>query len=251
MKIYHTGLITMSREARQPSPPFVGAGWTASVAHRQSEQTVGGHEILIKANSWATAQRALNLISASMLLFKGDPSFFGEENTLVVHNRMEPKAGSLSRESLLEEIINNRFLCTSNVPVACAIAAKASRKLKYTYGIMKYDFSIGIHSQHVMDLEPFASPHLGVSSFPEDHIAFAYAIISAYSALEDIGLEIRASAKQPSRIAGKWNPVVLSDLEKRLRDAGIDLDDPLLWTIRGPKRKLEKRRPVSILAMAP
>lgn len=79
-----------------------------------------------------------------------------------------------------------------------------------------------------------------MSKYPQDHITFCHAIISAYSVLEELGLEIRASKDNPSKIGDQWNPKVKSDLEKRLIKSGIDLSDTLLWTMRGPKRKLEK-----------
>lgn len=62
--------------------------------------------------------------------------------------------------------------------------------------------------------------------------------------IEDLGLEIRASAKKPSRINGEWNPPVKQDLEERLIKAGVDLKENFLWTARGPKRKIETKRPI-------
>ena len=61
--------------------------------------------------------------------------------------------------------------------------------------------------------------------------------------MEDLGLNLRASAKNPSRIDGQWNPTVKSDLEARLRASGVVLDEKLLWTVRGPRRRIEKKRP--------
>jgi hypothetical protein len=95
-----------------------------------------------------------------------------------------------------------------------------------------------------MDLEPWYSPHLRISSFPDDHVMFSHAIISAYSVLEDLGLELRASPTRPSRLNGNWNPVVRQDLDQRLARAGVDLGEKLLWTVRGPKRRIERRRPM-------
>jgi len=80
---------------------------------------------------------------------------------------------------------------------------------------------------------------------------FSHAIVSAYSAIEDLGLEVRASQKKPSRINGEWNPLVREDLESRLEKANIDLKETILWTIRGPMRNIERKRGIPILEKAP
>jgi len=111
--------------------------------------------------------------------------------------------------------LERRCFGTTGIPLACLLAAKASRKRAYVYAITKYMFSISQYSTSVKDLEPFRSKHIPVSSLPKDHVTFSHAILAAHSAIEDIGLEIRASSKNPSRINGKWNPVVKAELEKR------------------------------------
>jgi hypothetical protein len=41
---------------------------------------------------------------------------------------------------------------------------------------------------------------------------------------------------------GTWNPVVKEDIEKRLLKAGIDISETHIWTLRGPKTRIERRR---------
>jgi hypothetical protein len=79
---------------------------------------------------------------------------------------------------------------------------------------------------------------------PEDHVRLASAIMIAHSILEDFGLEVRASSSNPSRMNGAWNPSVQRGLEKRLIGAGIELDERIVWTVRGPRRRLDARRPI-------
>jgi hypothetical protein len=145
----------------------------------------------------------------------------------------------------------NKTYFTSDFPLACAVAAKASRRRYWVYAVAKYKFSLSLYSVDHEDLEPWKSPHLAISSFPGDHVMFSHAIISAYSVIEDLGLEVRASAQKPSLINGKWNPVVKQDLEQRLIKSGVDLRESILWTVRGPKRKIETRRPIPVKAKAP
>jgi hypothetical protein len=247
LKRFHTGLRAFHGEREQPAPPYNGAGWRATLSRSQDHPVHRGREVIVYASSWPSAQRALNLISACIYLFDGSPPVFDSETHLIAHNDFEPQFDDPD----LRQVYVGGGLSRANIPIACALAAKASRRKKCEYGVTKYNFSINLHSQHSVDLEPFSSSHLGVSSFPDDHVTFCHAILSAYSVLEDIGLELRASRDRPSRINGEWNPVVRSDLEARLQEAGINTDEPLLWTVRGTKRKLERRRGVPILRKAP
>jgi hypothetical protein len=210
----------------------------ATFSRRPAEQSPQAREILIHAKHWPTAQRALNLMFASIHLESGEPPVF--ESELIAHNDTEP----VYQFGDIERVCKGTTLSCMGIPLACAIAAKASRNLKYTYAITQYEFSISLYSQHGMDLEPHYSPHLHISTFPDDHVRFSHAVIAAYAAIENVGLEVRASKKKPSRKGGKWNPVVKKELEARLGAAGIDLGEDILWTVRGPVRKPEKERGV-------
>jgi hypothetical protein len=88
-----------------------------------------------------------------------------------------------------------------------------------------------------MDLYP---EYFKLSKNPADHLRIAYAIILFYSVLEELGLEIRASAKNPSKINGIWNPPVKSDLVQRLISSNIDVNKKLTWILRSTPTKIEK-----------
>jgi len=94
-------------------------------------------------------------------------------------------------------------------------------------------------------LDPGESLRLfGVQTDPVYHVYLANAITLAYSVIEELGLEVRASKDNPSKLKdGTWNSKVKTDLEARLRKAGIDASSTQLWTLRGPKTRIEKRRP--------
>jgi hypothetical protein len=165
----------------------------------------------------------------------------------IAHNQTEPNWMGQEERHHQQDMTYS----TADFPLACAIAAKASRRRHWAYAIAKFKFSKSLYSVHHMDLEPWFSRHLPISSFPDDHIMFSYSIIAAYSALEDLGIELRASASRPSRVKGEWNPIVLQDLEGRLIKGGVNLKETLLWTVRGTKRRIEKRRPIPPAAKAP
>jgi hypothetical protein len=123
------------------------------------------------------------------------------------------------------------------------IAAKSSHRRAYQYALFKHLLSHEIFSTNVMDLDP-SHWWPGQFVFPsaEHHVHCAYAIVTAYAVLEELSLELRASSKNPSKIGGKWNPQVRNELEIRLRKAGVDLSETVLWTMRDTPTRVERVR---------
>jgi hypothetical protein len=81
---------------------------------------------------------------------------------------------------------------------------------------------------------------------------FAYAIITAYSVIEELGLEIRASKENPSRLEnGTWNPKVLNELNERLIAANIQVNKNFVWLIRGDATAIEIKRPIRTTGLTP
>ncbi len=244
---YFTGLVANREEVKGTSHPINGASWRLSFVKPRRDDFIGGREVAIVASSWTSAQCALNLILSSLILISGDPSILDPTTDLVAHNAHEPEFD----DPVFRGIVEGKGLSTPRIPLACSIAARASRRRKWIYAITKYKFTISLFGVHHVDLEPFRSQHLPVSRIPDDHVRFSHAIMSANSILEDLGLEVRASQSRPSRINGRWNPIVKQNLENRLAAAGVDLNEPLLWTVRGPKRLIETTREIPLVTKAP
>jgi hypothetical protein len=57
-----------------------------------------------------------------------------------------------------------------------------------------------------METHPTEGSRFGVELDPSNHVLFAQAIIAAYSVIEELGFEVRASNKNPSRLNGKMEP---------------------------------------------
>lgn len=217
----------------RPRPPYNGKNWKVRIK-RIKEGKHSNEEIVIESRNQVAAQSALNLILNCINLYWGEPviPFLGLELSVYRDN-------DIKNLPLPEKVRFSRRYVAGDIPIPCIIAAKASYKSKYIYAIAKYTFSITNYSLFLVDLDPFTSPHISVSPYPDDQVRFCSAIVSAYSALEELGLEIRASQTNPSMLHGKWNPPVKQDLENRMRKAEINLKETLVWTIRGPKRKIE------------
>lgn len=101
-----------------------------------------------------------------------------------------------------------------------------------------------------IQLDPASAQHIPLSINPGDHARFAYAIVSSYAIIEQLGLEVRASGKKHSFIKGSWNPPVREDLEHRLMRAGIDLSESVAWCLRGPRTRVESARGIRALRRA-
>jgi hypothetical protein len=244
MNSYFTGLVAIESEIKNIRVPR-GAGWHVTFSRVRRENMPAGSEVLIKAKSRVTAQHALKLILSSLTLYSGEPSLWDHQD-LIAHNDIELK----DLRGLYRKIITERGFSTCWIPQACALAARASRSKRLVYAITKYNFSVNLYSKFVVDLEP-SSEHLHISPYPTDHVTFSHALVAAYSAIEDLGLELRASRENPSRIKGEWNPRVRLDLEVRLKKSGIDLNETLLWTVRSSNRKIEAKRSLPMHEKSP
>ena len=249
-KRYRTGM-WFAEEPDFYNQKFSGRGW--DLIFLEGKHSNGGtfsdgvihhnKEIVICAKHWKTAQQASNLIFSSLILEIGDTmgGIMGDQQP-IVYSEQEIFPENIPR--YLVDNIENYHMNTPGLPTACLIALKASRNKRFSYAISKYKLSCDIFSTASVDLDPFHSKNLRLSPFVEDHIRFAASINLAYSALEDLKLQIKANAKNPSKTNdGKWNPKVKEDIERRLQEAGVDLNELFLWTVRGTSRKIDKERP--------
>lgn len=266
MAIYRTRFFEAEPESG-PRPPHVARGWTARYRfkseinpdfdppvwdrHRhmativKSKRLPRGRikivyapEIVLEAPNRRAAQRAVRLISAAKALLDADLSF-GE-----MHNAAPDEGNDL--EDLLppeyEEIINTA-VSTHGLNFATAIAAKATRRRKWVHGITKYWLSLKTCSVGALDHHPRLGRKFTVHGDPFEHAVMAQSIVAGYSAVEELGLEVKANAQRPSKVNGQWNPTVLSDLQSRLAAAGIDLSKPLIWLVRNSPTRIERRHP--------
>jgi len=197
------------------------------------EIEIEGKEIIIEASNFENAVKASELIHASSVLISGG---------LLSWNA--PKVHPFSKEeSEIQDIGENESLLEMHLPdslSACQIACKASFRRAYTYGLLKYRLGTFLFSVSQIDLDPFLSAYFPLSPFPPDLVRMTYAIIAFYSVIEEIGLEIRASEKNPSFINGNWNPQVKRDLETRLLKSGIKPKELFSWNLRSTPTRIEK-----------
>lgn len=258
---FHAGLLTFDY-FRFPEPPYKGNGWHFDMVLPAIELSLGSvsvdgnsypaKEVMIWANSEVIAQRAADLCDAGRLLVAGSNAlsniYPGEHPPIQQADRESgPKFDSDELESG-----RCRTVMTSNIPLACQIAARASRRLQYAYALAKLRLSFETVSLPSVELDPSHSANVPKSPFPEDHVRLAFAIVTAWSCIEELGFEIRASSNKPSKLPnGSWNPIVRHELETRLRRGHINLKESFYWNLRGPKTRIENKRTPTITQQAP
>lgn len=241
MNDFRTGFVALPLGRNEPAGPFHGSGWTAILLPeaRSTQRVAGGLEIVIRARSWAAAQRAVDLLNGSRQLMNGNPDIVRVQH--IAYSESEP---AWMDEGARGALPDRQLMSQEGLPTACAIAAKASRRRRWSYAVARYKFSVELCSVHWMDMHPAYGVYHRVSSHPDDHVLFSHAILSAFGVIEDLGLAVPAGPLRPSRRGGAWNPDVLKDLQARLLREGIDPAQSVLWSVRGPARRIERKRPL-------
>jgi hypothetical protein len=203
----------------------------------ESQQT---REILIEARRRLAAQRALNLLRACHTIDSGD-LFDDLDDPLAIPQ--DPHSPEDLAEGERESGLRRNF-SAHHLGFAAGMAIKASYSRTLQYAIYKLFLSLQTVSVPLMNHHPRYSPRLyGVESEPANHVRLANAITLAYSAIEELQLEVRGSREKPARKEdGSWDPDTLADVSKRLTLAGIDLTSPIVWTIRGAPTRVHKMK---------
>ncbi len=128
--------------------------------------------------------------------------------------------------------------------LACLIASFASNN-NLEYALEKYKFSLTLDHFTPHSADPYYGKVFYTDISPKrNHVNSMYSFLSAYSIIEELGLEIRSSSQKPRFIKEEWNPVVLEDIIERLQKNGISQNETIEWLVRGePSPIYDKIRP--------
>lgn len=129
------------------------------------------------------------------------------------------------------------FVSMDNLPVAVALAAKAWGDSRVIYAIHKLAESYetesvtpwSMHPRHGQILQKHTASYAS-------HVGTSIAINLAHSVIEELGLSVPASKKNPRWLNNQtfeWNPSVLEKLEENLRATGVGSDEEINWIARG------------------
>jgi len=243
MQRYYSSLLVLER-GKEEGIFCKGRGWQISFeSNPQSDIITGGEpakEIVVHARTEARAQYVVDLVLAAYCLYSGNILAFDQLPVFPVR--------ATTMKEMEEQLLvgGGRSMGVYHLPVSCAIAARASQKRVYQYALFKYLLSCRTVTLGPCLLDPQGSWEPGrlVWPLPNEHVFSANAITLAYSVLEELSCDIRASSKAPSRIGDDWNPIVKGDLQRRLTAVGISLSEPILWNLRQTPTRIERvRRP--------
>ena len=222
---------------------FINSGNFVANMHDYAEDRKGrticatSPEIIINAPDRISAQRAANLIYAAFILLTAELPY--QEGIDAIPLDPSDLEGILPEDYDLA--LSERF-SAPGIAKSARCAVKATRKKIWTHALIKHQVSLKISSMPAMDTHPEYGNLYGIENDPASYVLFAQSIVTAFSVIEELGLEVRASQRKPSLIDGKWNPVVLSDLEGRLKNAGIDALGNMIWLLRGSPTRIERER---------
>ena len=207
LKPYHSGLLIVDY-CLYPDPPYKGRGW--HITFVDGDFGLGGHingqfcpakSIVVHAATRERAQCVANMLFASKCLLNGELLVSGSADVVPAFDSIEDG----DREDHFRGARNR--LSTTNLAMACILAGKASHRKAYQYGLFKYWLSQQTFPTCIQDLDPHEwRPTQVVWDSAEHHVRCAYAVILAYSVLEELSLEIRASREGAKHCGRRVEP---------------------------------------------
>lgn len=201
--------------------------------HENNKLKGYARQLWIKANDFQSANNALSIICHSSCLQDG-----------IIKNYINANMPD-QNTNLSNKIGQNNIIYDMNLQKASKIASKLSLKNNLQYALFKYSLSKLIQNVSAYDIIEFG----GNTRFREtenklDHVMFNACIHHAYSGIEELQLELRASKEKPARINRIKNQDVVNELILRLKEKNIDIENKIMWSFIKNKTKLTDKYPL-------
>ncbi len=196
-------------------------------------------EVIFNTEDEEVANRILSTIQVGMLLAYPYPE--GAQSYLKVDEITQ----EFNEAIYFEDWYSQRFYKPEDFTFGVLVWTVAKNNPTLLYALEKYKLSLALES-----ITPHsAQPKYGqiVSNYRAEysyHTRASFAIISAFSSIEEMGLEIRSSSKKPRFInkdTGMWNPLVYEDISQRLAAIQISSNDSIDWIYRGKPTPVEDK----------
>lgn len=194
------------------------------------------YELIIESESEEHADDLLSIIHGGMLLAYPEPSLTSNFTFITEINEVH-------EERYLDEPFRNYFKRFENVGFGCRFANATIEDKQGIYALEKYKISLELSSFTPHSADPRYGQvfeHYDVQH--QSHARSAFAIISAFSVIEELELEIRSSSKNPRFTdpdKGIWNEKVLQNIQQRLERSGISSELTFDWIYRGSPTRIE------------
>jgi hypothetical protein len=195
------------------------------------------HHVLIRAEDVAVADNVQSLVYGGILLGYPDLNLAPEPTTPY-------PAADVPLEIISQDPFRASFQAYEGVKFGCQVASLAWSDRSLIYAVEKYKRSLKLdsftpHSAHPLHGQVFATEHPDFAY----HVSAAFAIVVAYSVIEELGLEVRSSSRRPRFVGSDkdtWSPDVREDLHQRLCRAHMRADLTFRWTLRGAPTVVEQ-----------
>ena len=199
-----------------------------------------GLEFMIKCESFEIAQNVLMHVMCAAAVIEGTLTWSNDPHYPHL------KGTNLKRVGFQNIHSPARGYSSLQIPHYFYLTAKISHSTEFVNAVLKYQLSTEIYSRFDMDLHE--STDWKITAYPFIQMRFAYAIIAAYSVIEELNINIQgASSTKPSiRPDGSWDPNILCNLQNRLKLLHINFEEDIPWMIRGEATAIEKRKPVQV-----
>jgi hypothetical protein len=125
--------------------------------------------------------------------------------------------------------------------VAVAMAVNAWPDTRIVYAVHKLSISYETEAITPWSAHPrygqIFEKHSGEFS---DHVRSSIAVNLAFSAIEEMNLQVKSSREKPRWLDKEytWNPPVLKDIKSRLEKAGINPERTVDWIVRGDETEI-------------
>lgn len=219
---------------------FTQHGWR-SLSHPTSLGCQGTEEspgqlIVVEADE-LIANNIIQLVCASHDVIEGNPS-----ERIGLRSAIEIPNDSAEQQNLFRNVFQTKgyfgqFVHQPEIPVALYMATKAWLDKSIVYAIHKLSQSVAresitwwsTHPRHGQVFEKSSEHHA-------DQVNTSVAINLAFSAIEELQLQVKSDAKSKrwlDNVTAEWNPLVLEDIKNRLAEAGVNPEHKVSWILRG------------------
>jgi hypothetical protein len=233
---HKSGLTEISHPAALITPP---------------EGSIAGQLMVIDADE-TTANNIIGLVYAASNIIEGNP----KQHTSL-RRAFELPQDPTEQLGVFRDVFRSRgffeqFSHSFDFPFAVALAATAWPDKGFVYAIHKLSRSFETESITWWSTHPVYGQIFDKhSELYSNHVSTSIAINLAFSAIEELKLQVKSSATKARFLAGDWNPAVLRDLLERLQNAEIDVGQKMNWIVRGDKSKPEASVKPALGAPAP
>jgi len=205
---------------------------------KKTKDTIPQMEVRLHAASQDEANRILATIYGGILLAYPDPELSSLSSEC--HEYKKDLDTHLSKD----RYYIGKFSNLANFFFGTLVWHRSKPNKSLIYAIEKYKFSLSLdsitpHSAHPGYGQVFPNYDAQYSY----HTRAAFSILAAFSAIEEIQMDIKSSKEKPRWIVKKkgiWNPEVLEDIEERLGKIGIVSTETIDWIFRGKETEVEK-----------